>query len=81
MREDKIVMPNVREPVIGENREKMDFLSGQKETLGQISKFVTEMRNQKFVLIKDEEALSQEDWFDDKEEEESNEDEDFMFIV
>ena len=43
--------------------------------LGQISKVFTEMRNHNFILIKDEEAVSQEYWFDDKEEEESNEDE------
>ena len=75
MREDKTVIPTVREPVIAENRENMDFLSGQKETLGQISKVVTEMRKHNFILINDEEAVSQEDWFDEKEEEESNEDE------
>ena len=29
MSEDETVMPHVREPVIGENREKLDFLSEQ----------------------------------------------------
>ena len=51
MSEDETVMPHVREPVIGENKEKLDFLIGQKETLGHISKIVIEMRNQNFTLI------------------------------
>ena len=34
MSEDEKVMPHVKEPIIGENREKLDFLSGQKKTLG-----------------------------------------------
>ena len=67
MSEDETVMPHVRELVIGENKEKLDFLIGQKETLGHISKFVTEMRNHNFILIYDEEAVSHQDWFDDKE--------------
>ena len=75
MSEDETAIPHVREPFIGENMEKLNLSSVQKATLGHISKGVTEMRNQNFILIKDEEAVSHEDWFDDKEEEESNEDE------
>ena len=36
-------MPHVSELVIGENGEKLDLLSGQKETLGHISNPITEM--------------------------------------
>ena len=54
MSEDETVMPHVREPVIGENMEKLTFLSGQKGTLGHISKVVTEMGNQNPLLIKNE---------------------------
>ena len=65
-------MPHVREHVIGENRKKLDFLSGQKEILGQIFEAVTEMGNQNSILIKNEEAVLQRNWVSD-EEEDSNE--------
>jgi len=44
----------------------LTFLSGQNETVGHIYKVVTEMRNQNFIVIKDESVMSLRDWTCDK---------------
>ena len=60
-------MSHMMEPVIGEDMEKLAFLSGQQENVGQTSKAVKEMEDQNFILIEDEEAVSQRDWACDNE--------------
>ena len=61
-------MSHMMEPAIGEDMEKLAFLSGQQETVGQTSKDVKEMEDQNFILIKNETAVSRRSWTCDKEE-------------
>jgi len=71
---EEAVMLHMMGPVIGEDGEELVFLSGQKKTIGQTFKVVPELKDQNFILIKDDEAVAQMDWTCDKEEK-SKEDE------
>jgi hypothetical protein len=72
-------MSHLRELVLDEDKEKLDFLNSQKKNVGKTSRVVTMMGDQNFILIESEEAVSQEDWLGGKEEE-SNEDEGEIYL-
>lgn len=56
------------EPIIAKDKEEFSFLSGQRNTIGQTSKVVTQMETQTFILMKIEEVVSPRNWICDKEE-------------
>jgi hypothetical protein len=65
---DEAVMLHVMEPDTGEDKEEMAYLSSQNKTIRQTPRAVKEVENHNFILIKDDEAVSQGDWTCDKEE-------------
>jgi len=53
---------------IDEDKEELIFLIGQRESDGQTSKTITEMEDQNFILIKNEEVVSTRSYTCDREE-------------
>ena len=51
-------MPHMKEPVIVEEREELAYLIDQVKTVGQTSKIVTEIEDQNFILMNNEEVVS-----------------------
>ena len=56
--EDEAVMLPRMEPDINEDKEELNFLHGQGKMVGQTSRNVIVMKDQNFILIEDEEAVS-----------------------
>ena len=56
--EDEVVMLPKMEPNINEDKEELTFLHGQENMVGQTSRNVTVMKDQNFILIEDEKAVS-----------------------
>ena len=66
--EAETILSCMKEPVVVEDREQLACLNGQEKTMRQTSRVVTVVGNHNTILMKEEEVVSQEDWFSDKEE-------------
>ena len=62
-------MSHLRELVFDEDKEELAFLNGQKNIVGRTFRIVTKLENHNFILMKNEEAVSQRDFLSNKEEE------------
>lgn len=65
--EDETVMSRVKEPVDVEDVKQLVYINSQEKIVGQTLRAVTEVRNQNFIWMKSEEAVSQRGCICDKE--------------
>jgi len=63
---DETIMSYDKEFSIDEDKEELIFLNGQRESDGQTSKTITELEDQNFILIKNEEVVSTRSYTCDK---------------
>ena len=66
--EDETIMSRMKEPVVVEDKEQLACLNGEEKTMRHTSRAVTVVGNHNTILMKEEEVVSQEDGFSDKEE-------------
>ena len=66
---DEVVMPHEMKLVLDEDKEELACLNSQRKIVGWTFRTVIEIENQNFILVKDEEAVSQRGFLSNKEEE------------